>query len=206
MADPQSTRERLIEQGLRLFAAHGFAETSVGDIEEAAGLQPRRGALYKHFGSKEELLAEVVRRATADAMTVSAQIEGLDLNPLATADAATLRPLIGLVGHWFLAEMDRLEQITRVFEHDADRLSDFAADVRTHLVDNSYATTTAILTAVAPGLADAEATSILVLGPLVAARRTVWTYRRAPLGVDDERLLRGWTEQVLDTILRARAA
>jgi AcrR family transcriptional regulator len=57
-----TTRERLLREGLRLFAEHGFAGTSVGAIEAAAGLQPRRGALYRHFASKEALLAAAVQR------------------------------------------------------------------------------------------------------------------------------------------------
>ena len=49
MTEPGSTRQRLLDEGMRLFAERGFRATGVGDIEAAAGLQPRRGALYKHL-------------------------------------------------------------------------------------------------------------------------------------------------------------
>jgi len=34
---------------IELFAERGFDGTSVGEIERAAGLAPRSGALYQHF-------------------------------------------------------------------------------------------------------------------------------------------------------------
>src|SRR5690348_7783062 len=57
----QPTKQRLLEAGVRLFAANGFRETTVGEIEAAAGLEPRRGALYRHFESKEALLDAACR-------------------------------------------------------------------------------------------------------------------------------------------------
>lgn len=42
---------------MRLFGEQGYAATSVAQIEEAAGLAPGSGSLYKHFRSKEELLS-----------------------------------------------------------------------------------------------------------------------------------------------------
>lgn len=51
-------RVRLQEAGTRLFYNKGFHATSVRDITEACGLTP--GALYNHFGSKEELLYSII--------------------------------------------------------------------------------------------------------------------------------------------------
>src|SRR5947209_20041897 len=55
-----SGRDRLLAEALRLFAAKGYAATSVADIQRASGLAPGSGALYKHFGSKRELLEAAV--------------------------------------------------------------------------------------------------------------------------------------------------
>src|SRR5262245_35719211 len=55
-----STRERLMTVAMRLFAEHGFAGTTVGDIEDAAGLTRRGGAFYRHFRSKEDILSASV--------------------------------------------------------------------------------------------------------------------------------------------------
>ena len=56
----RSSRDKLLAQGLRLFAERGFDAVSVGEIEQAAGLVPRRGAMYRHFASKDALLEAVV--------------------------------------------------------------------------------------------------------------------------------------------------
>lgn len=56
---PKTTRESLIEAGARLFAKVGYQRTSIGAIEEEAGLSPRAGGFYRHFKSKEELLLEL---------------------------------------------------------------------------------------------------------------------------------------------------
>ena len=50
---------RLLDAALSLFARRGFAGTSIRDIAAEAGLTS--AALYSHFDSKEQLLAELVR-------------------------------------------------------------------------------------------------------------------------------------------------
>ena len=55
-----SGRDRLLGEALKLFAARGYAATSVADIQKAAGLAPGSGALYKHFASKRALLEAAV--------------------------------------------------------------------------------------------------------------------------------------------------
>ena len=52
------TRQRILDVAARLFAAHGFAGTSIRDI--AGELCVTKAALYYHFKSKDELLRELV--------------------------------------------------------------------------------------------------------------------------------------------------
>jgi AcrR family transcriptional regulator len=54
-----ATRRRILETALQLFATRGFAATSVRDLATALELQP--SALYAHFKSKEQVLAELAR-------------------------------------------------------------------------------------------------------------------------------------------------
>ena len=56
------TRDRLLDAALELFADQGYASTSIADIQQACGLSPGSGALYKHFPSKKALLQEAARR------------------------------------------------------------------------------------------------------------------------------------------------
>jgi AcrR family transcriptional regulator len=58
----QPSKERLSGAAIRLFNARGYSETTVGDIEAAAGLTRRAGGFYRHFASKEEVLIHSVQR------------------------------------------------------------------------------------------------------------------------------------------------
>jgi AcrR family transcriptional regulator len=57
-----STRDRILDAALRLFASRGVDGTNVTDIEAEAGLSPGSGSFYRHFRSKEEVLEAVVER------------------------------------------------------------------------------------------------------------------------------------------------
>ena len=53
------TRQRILESARRQFNNRGFAEVSIGEIMEDAGLT--HGGFYRHFKNKSELYAETVR-------------------------------------------------------------------------------------------------------------------------------------------------
>ena len=55
-----SVRERLLDVALGLFASRGYAATSVREIVKGAGVS--KPVLYYHFGSKEGLYLEIMRR------------------------------------------------------------------------------------------------------------------------------------------------
>lgn len=187
---------------MAMFAERGFRATGVGDIEAAAGLQPRRGALYKHFPSKAALLEAAVRTHLDSAESGAAQIGALGLTP-PVGDRALLRPIIEGLGRWFLDEMGRLESLTRVLEHDGQRMTDLTGEVKRNIVDLSYRTATGVLAAIAPEAQDPEATAIVALGSLVALRRTAWTFGSPPLDIDDDRALAAWTDLILATVHNA---
>lgn len=53
-----STRERIIEVSLELFAQRGFSGVSVRDIAKVVGV--RESALYKHFKNKQDILDQII--------------------------------------------------------------------------------------------------------------------------------------------------
>jgi AcrR family transcriptional regulator len=59
----RATRERLIEAGREQFGAHGYDGASLDAILAQAGA--KRGALYHHFESKQELFDAVLDREVA---------------------------------------------------------------------------------------------------------------------------------------------
>ena len=54
------TKERILEMALELFAQSGYLGTSMSDI--AKRLDITKGALYKHYASKQEILDSIVER------------------------------------------------------------------------------------------------------------------------------------------------
>jgi AcrR family transcriptional regulator len=55
----RDTRQRILESARRLFNSRGFAEVSIGEVMERAGLT--HGGFYRHFKDKGELYAEAVQ-------------------------------------------------------------------------------------------------------------------------------------------------
>src|SRR3954468_22839064 len=166
MARRNDTRQRLLEAGMALFAERGFGATSVADIEEAVGLQPRRGGLYKHFANKHDLLESAVREHLADAESLAQTVGALDLTDVEmTADG--LRPIVEGLARMFLAEMDRLEALTRVLEHDGGRLGELTSELKARMVDLSYGALAALIAVAAPWIEDPDATAVVFLAPLV---------------------------------------
>jgi AcrR family transcriptional regulator len=188
------TRERLLREGLALFAKQGFAATSVGEIEAAAGLQPRRGALYRHFPSKEALLEAAVA-AHFDAV----QQVNLELFQARDTDPKTVALVFG---RWLLADLDAQENMTRILEREGDRL--------THLRDRFRAGAEAGFLAVRSILdgwlrdrgstLDAAAMAATLMGGIVNFRRSAWTLGAAPLELDDDRFLTGFADMVASLV------
>jgi TetR/AcrR family transcriptional regulator, transcriptional repressor for nem operon len=55
-----STRDHLIDVGLRLMRMHGYGSTGLQEILHEAAVP--KGSFYHHFGSKEEFTAVVIKR------------------------------------------------------------------------------------------------------------------------------------------------
>ena len=55
-----NTKDRILETALELFAQSGYLGTSMSDIAGELGIT--KGALYKHYTSKQEILSSIVER------------------------------------------------------------------------------------------------------------------------------------------------
>ena len=54
-----STKEKILDSAVRLFAQHGFDNTSMRDLAKDVGV--KNPSLYNHFESKKEILTELYR-------------------------------------------------------------------------------------------------------------------------------------------------
>ncbi|MBI1170732.1 TetR family transcriptional regulator [bacterium] len=73
--------DEVLDAALQLFAAQGFAHTTVEQVARAAGLS--KAAVYLYFPSKTALLAGLIKRAVAP-------VADLALGQIAQSDAAPL--------------------------------------------------------------------------------------------------------------------
>lgn len=184
-----STKDRLLDEALRLFAERGYTATSVGDIETAAGLQPRRGGLYKHYPSKQAILEEVVRRHV---QAVNGAVLTLDDLPLADLRGEAL-----MMGRWLLDELDRQRCLTRVLEQDGHRIPELRDAAREHISDAGYRSAATLIERwLRERGHDLEPTVVAValVGSIINFRRSSWTFGSPPMGLDDERFLEGWAD------------
>jgi AcrR family transcriptional regulator len=76
----KATRERLIEAGRALFGERGYDATSIEAILEAADV--RRGALYHHFESKQELFDAVMDRVVGEIAEKVRRAAGAEKDPV----------------------------------------------------------------------------------------------------------------------------
>jgi AcrR family transcriptional regulator len=132
--DPKAalmTRKRalIVDAALRAFLDHGYAESSVNRIAEAAGVSIK--TLYRHFESKEELFGAVMQAAC------SAQSSGSE-TAAGERSWYSEEPAVALVlaGEEFLQHVLSEDQLAlyRVLTRDAHRCPELAPRYREEIV------------------------------------------------------------------------
>lgn len=86
-----NTKERILEAALELFAVSGYKGTSMSDI--ASKLQITKGALYKHYLSKQEILDSIVERMNKTDYDRAEEYEMPETEPDGFAEAYLNAPI-----------------------------------------------------------------------------------------------------------------
>jgi AcrR family transcriptional regulator len=167
-------REVILEAAAELFSQRGYPATGVDEIGEAAGISGP--GVYRHFGTKNEVLGEVVDRAIARvvsgvAAVVGASDDGWDV----------LRGLVDNMVRAVLSDRAAWTVVVREQRHlDPGASRTLGRAHRLHIEEWVHA-----LAQVRPELPDADVRVIVhgVLG--VCAPFAV----RPDTGLDDERLV-----------------
>jgi AcrR family transcriptional regulator len=185
-----STRERIIAEAMRLFADRGYRGSTVGEIEEAAGLSPRSGGFYKHFRSKQEVLAAGIERHVTE---IEAMRSVLDLMPL-----GDLRAELTLIARWALAELGDEQPLMRVVQKDGDQFPELVAQVHERIVSRGHREASKLIGRL---LADArveglspDALAAVALGSLVNYRIEETMFGVPPAGIGEEEFVEAWVE------------
>ncbi len=187
----RSTRERIVAEALRLFAERGYAATSVAEIEAASGLSPGAGGLYRHFRSKEEVLAAAVREHIAR----TAQQISSTFQQAAAVESEPLVDRLRLAAQVGLAKMREEADLIRVLFRDLDKFPNLVAEMREGIVTPLYAVIAKWL-AGQPEMAgtdeDWDALALALGGAIVNYWLACDTLYEAPSRVDENRFIDGW--------------
>lgn len=182
-----STRDRILNEALRLFAEQGYAGTSVAAIEKAAGLSPHSGALYTHFGSKEQVLAAAVERAVDTAGGAFALAPILSLGNLEAELNLIARGSLMLLHNW--------GNLIRVMTKESEKFPTVMAQARERLFAPSrrfFADWLADKAESADTERDFEAITAIWQGALENYWAATYLYDDPPFGMDDDRFVQQW--------------
>jgi AcrR family transcriptional regulator len=176
---------------MTLFAERGFDGASIGDIERAAGMAPRSGAIYQHFkGGNEELLRAAVERELRAIDELGSVMEMLPLGDL--------RAELTLLARWNLGSLERRSELARFVRREAPRLPPELRDaLYARLVGGPYEQIVGWLRNRVPGAADPYAFALVLVESISAYHSLRRTFGRTPDDVDDERFIAAWAETAL---------
>jgi AcrR family transcriptional regulator len=188
------TRERILDAAIDLFGRQGYSATSVGEIEQAVGLKPRSGALYKHYPSKRALLeAAMARRARAVDESI-AELVG-------AATSGDPRVDLRVIGRAALHEIGNDQPVLRIVMREGDNAPDLRDEFYARVVSRGHGQLLAWLreTASRAGveLDDPAALAAVMLGSIVSFRVLETLFGRPPNDVGEKRFLEAWTDSSL---------
>ncbi len=184
---PDSTRDRILNEALRLFAEQGYTGTSVASIEEAAGLSPRSGGLYTHFGTKEQVLSTAVARAVETAET------GFALAPMLSL--GNLEAELMLIARGSLVLLDNWRNLIRVIITEHDKFPAVMSEARERLFEPARRfLATWLAEKAAPDTPDRDYAAITAIW--LGALENYWAatrfYDDQPFGIDEDRFVGQW--------------
>ena len=180
------TRDRLLDEAMRLFGERGYEATSVAEIERSAGLTPGAGGLFHHFRNKEAVLVAGIERHLARLAAVR-QIRGA-IPPL-----GNLRAELTLVARYIFVELQEEQELLRVLisegRHRPELLSGAVEQVVRGTFDE-FATLLARSGVTPVGAA-------LALGALMAVASAELLLGQTPIQADHEEVIATWVDMVV---------
>src|SRR3954469_12487471 len=183
------TRDRLLDEAMRLFGERGFGATSVAEIERSAGLTPGAGGLFHHFRTKEAVLAAGVERPLGRLLG-GGHVRGA-LPPL-----GDLRAELTLVARYVFLELEEEQELLRVLISEGRQRPHLLAGAVEQVVRGTF-TEFASLLARSGG---SEVGAALALGSLVAFASAELLLGQSPVDADREDVIATWVDMVMGLV------
>jgi AcrR family transcriptional regulator len=76
--EERNVRDTLLDSAIELFAARGPASVSIRDIARHAGMN--HGLLHRHFGTKDDLVAEAIESGVSSLLPGALAADGFDID------------------------------------------------------------------------------------------------------------------------------
>ncbi|OBA58367.1 TetR family transcriptional regulator [Mycobacterium sp. 1100029.7] len=193
---PDSGRDRLLAEALRLFAAKGYAATSVADIQRASGLAPGSGALYKHFASKRELLEAAVSHRIDSIVAAREQYDA--------GQPGSVEQAVRTAGQLIWSNLNDSEDLLKVMLREPAELGDLDEKTWQVITDNAYQRFADELTASnrsgRTSIPDPEAAAAVAIASLSYAATLQALSGRLPGNVDGDRYFEAWVDQTVSVL------
>lgn len=184
--------ERILREAMRLFAERGYERTSIADIQGAAGLAPGSGALYKHFPSKEAVLAAGMDDFVAGAERARELIRTV---PGPAEDA------LGVLARAAMRMLEDDRDVLRIVYRELEQFPALRDQVRERRMQLTYAALAGWLRERAARgelrVEDAEATAAVLLGGITSFKVFQTLLGDAPAQLDEERFVHAWLRVTL---------
>ena len=195
-----TTRERIVDEAMRLFSRHGYAATSIAKIEAAAGLTPGAGGIYHHFASKEAVLAAGIERQLA-------RLGALREIRHVLGSLGDLKAELTLTARYVLTELDSESELLRILASDArnrPQLLTAAVDELVSSTFTGFATWISEHAERAIPAEEAKAIAAFGLGSLLSSR-LLRDVLGIPVQVDDDTLVNTWVGLMVLTLTKPTA-
>jgi AcrR family transcriptional regulator len=186
-----STKERLLDEAMRLFGERGYDATSVAEIERSAGLTPGAGGLFHHFRTKEAVLVAGIERHLARLEAVR-QIRG------AVPPLGDLRAELTLVARYVFLELEEEQELLRVLISEARQRPHLLSGAVEQVVRGTFNEFASILAR----SGGSEVSAALALGALVAYASAELLLGQAPVEAHHEDVIATWVEMVMRMVDR----
>ena len=121
---------------MRLFGEQGYAATTIAQIEAAAGLSPGSGALYKHFRSKADVLAEGIARLIDAGAPLRALFE--TQRKSTDLDRLPLRDRVEVVARAGLRRLEDERDFNRILVRDLQKFPALLARAKTDEISSNH--------------------------------------------------------------------
>jgi AcrR family transcriptional regulator len=201
LTEPNRGRDRLLAAALKLFAAKGYAATSVADIQRESGLAPGSGALYKHFGSKRELLEAAVEHRIESIVTAREQYDA--------GEPASFGQVVRTAGRLIWNNLKESEDLLKVTLREPDELGDLDEKTWQVITDNAYQRFAGELAASnrsgRTSIPDPEAAAAVAIASLSYAATLQALTGRLPGNIDEHRYMEAWVNQTLSVLALYRS-